>query len=222
MFQLLQASARPSRPSQMELLTSHFRFESSSFLENSSEVRAAPAPVPQPRRGPQTLAFVCGEQSCASAGRSAAVQPVLQLQLSPEQPDERRFSAAALTRVTVLKASPCFFASPDWSASEATGAQLRAKWEAALGPKYQLLVGFYSRHCAACCSSALHRCVCVSVCVVVCFQVVNLDPVIEDDAELQKYSKVRRLLRVWVLAQLGFLTLALTLAPAHPHAASRS
>lgn len=34
-------------------------------------------------------------------------------------------------------------------------------------------------------------CVCVLVCVV-CFQVVNLDPVIEDDAELQKYSKVRR------------------------------
>lgn len=65
-------------------------------------------------------------------------------------------------------------------------------------------------------------CVCQCVCVVVCFQVVNLDPVIEDDAELQKYSKVRRLLRVWVLAQPGFLTLALTLAPAHPHAASRS
>lgn len=35
-----------------------------------------------------------------------------------------------------------------------------------------------------------YACVCVLVCVV-CFQVVNLDPVIEDDAELQKYSKVR-------------------------------
>lgn len=41
-------------------------------------------------------------------------------------------------------------------------------------------------------AATLHRyvCVCMLVCVV-CFQVVNLDPVIEDDAELQKYSKVR-------------------------------
>uniref|UniRef100_H3CK11 InaD-like n=1 Tax=Tetraodon nigroviridis TaxID=99883 RepID=H3CK11_TETNG len=71
--------------------------------------------------------------------------------------DELRLLAVTLT---------WFFASADWSEREAAGAQLRAKWEAALGPKYQLLV-------------------------------VNLDPVIDDDAELQKYSKVRRLLRVW-------------------------
>ncbi|XP_029683939.1 inaD-like protein isoform X2 [Takifugu rubripes] len=45
------------------------------------------------------------------------------------------------------------------SACEATGEELRAKWEAALGPNYRVLV-------------------------------VSLDPVIEDDAELQKYSKL--------------------------------
>lgn len=43
--------------------------------------------------------------------------------------------------------------------TRATDAELRAKWEAALGPQYQVLV-------------------------------VNLDPVIEDDAELQKSSKL--------------------------------
>lgn len=62
---------------------------------------------------------------------------------------------------------------------------------------------------------------CVTTCVVVCFQVVDLDPVIEDDAELQKYSKVRRLL------SLGYSPLAvsnppLTPAPAHPHSAPGS
>lgn len=65
-------------------------------------------------------------------------------------------------------------------------------------------------------------CVYVTTCAVVCFQVVDLDPVIEDDAELQKYSKVRHLLTVWIIPHLRSLTLTLTPAPAHPHSASRS
>lgn len=75
-------------------------------------------------------------------------------------------------------------------------------------------------------SAAQHRAalptVSVSAHVVVCFQVVSLDPVIEDDAELQKYSKVccDELLHL-VLSDSG-LTAVLHTAAAHPHSASGS
>lgn len=58
--------------------------------------------------------------------------------------------------------------------------------------------------------------------VLVCVQVVSLDPVIEDDAELQKYSKV-----CWAPSSgsdsgsgSGLTAVVLPTAAAHPHAAS--
>lgn len=62
----------------------------------------------------------------------------------------------------------------------------------------------------------------VNLCVCVCVQVVKLDPVIEDDEELQRSSKVRDILRkqfdVWIILIISHLTqlcLWLQLLPVH-------
>lgn len=101
----------------------------------------------------------------------------------------------------------------------ATEAELRAKWEQALGPNYQVLV---SPDSSRLCSILLMDPSLMSVCV---FQVVEMDPVI-DDAELQKSSKVSG--RFWHAGSdwsscswFQHLVLCCRPASAGPHSASR-